>query len=120
MIFRKEILENLKEKYSDNGIERGGYIKSNGEVVEVENVHPNKVEGFAFSTDDLDKLENEDVIATFHTHPNGKPNLTKEDSVAFRNWSEFLHFIVGKDEIMCYKVTERDTIVVEDVDVSED
>lgn len=117
---KKEVLEELKTKYSDEGIERGGYIKSNGEVVEVENVHPNKIEGFAFSCDDLDMLENEDVIATFHTHPNGVSNLTKEDSVAFRNWSDFLHFIIGKDGIMCYRVTDRDTIVVEEVNESED
>lgn len=114
------MIDKLKEFYSDEGIERGGYILRDGTIVEVENVHPNKVEGFAFSVNDLDKLENEDVIATFHTHPNGKANLTREDSIAFRNWSEFLHFIVGKDGIMCYKVTERDTIVIEDINASKD
>ncbi len=120
MIFPKELLTDLRSYYSDTGEERGGYITSDFKTHEVENSHPNKVEGFAFSIDDLEKLEDEDVIATFHTHPDGKANLSKEDAIAFKNWYEFSHFIVGKEKIMCYKVTDRFTIVVEDINASKD
>lgn len=116
MILAKDIADKLKSLYSEEGVERGGFI-TDKELFEVENEHVNPLEGFCFSFDDLDRLEQEDVIATFHTHPNGPSNLSKEDCVAFKNWSNLLHFIVGKDGIMCYKVTERNTIVIEDVDV---
>jgi proteasome lid subunit RPN8/RPN11 len=116
MILEKSIVENLTSIYSNEGIERGGFLTKN-ELIEVENDHPNKIEGFSFKIEDLERLEDEEVVATFHTHPNGKSNLSKEDCVAFKNWSNLLHFIVGKDGISCYKVTDRNTIVIEDIDV---
>lgn len=117
MILAKDLVEKLNSFYSDEGVERGGYLKSD-EFVECDNVHINPIEGFCFSFDDLDKLEeDEKIIATFHTHPNGNKNLSKEDFTAFTNWSNLLHFIVGKDGFSCYKVTDRNTVVIEDVDV---
>jgi len=108
---------NLREFYSESGNERGGFITADGSVIEVENVHPNKDDYFMFSCEDLDKLEDDNVVATFHTHPNKSANLSKEDYDAFVNWEKLLHFIVGKDKISCYKVSERGTVVVEDCDV---
>jgi proteasome lid subunit RPN8/RPN11 len=70
-----------------------------------------------FSCDDLDKLDDENVVATFHTHPNKSSNLSKEDYDAFVNWEKLLHFIIGKDKISCYKVSERGTVIVENKDV---
>lgn len=117
MILAKDLVEKLSSFYSDEGVERGGYLTQD-DVFECENVHVNKIEGFCFSFDDLDKLEeDEKIIATFHTHPNGFKNLSKEDFTAFTNWSTLLHFIIGKDGISCYKVTDRNTVVIEDVDV---
>ncbi len=105
--------------YSDDGIERGGYLKGN-EVIEVENDHINPLEGFSFSCDSLEMLEDDEVIATFHTHPNGEKNLSKQDCEAFKNWANLLHFIVGKDGISCYKVSERNTILIEEINVCKD
>jgi len=109
--------EKLREYYSESGNERGGFITKDGIIVEVENIHQNKEDYFMFSCDDLDKLDDENVLATFHTHPNKSANLSKEDYDAFVNWEKLLHFIVGKDKISCYKVSERGTVIVENGDV---
>ena len=107
MNFKKD----LKDFYDESGEERGGFITNEGDVIEVKNVHPDKKECFMFSCDDLDRLDKDDVIATFHTHPNKSANLSKDDYDAFLNWEKLLHFIVGKDKINCYKVSERGTLV---------
>lgn len=109
--------QNLRDFYSESGNERGGFITNDGSVIEVENCHPNKTDYFMFSCDDLDKLDDENVVATFHTHPNKSSNLSKEDYDAFVNWEKLLHFIIGKDKISCYKVSERGTVIVENQDV---
>lgn len=109
--------QNLRDFYSESGNERGGFITKDGFVIEVKNSHPNKEDYFMFSCEDLDKLDNDNVIATFHTHPNKSANLSKEDYDAFVNWEKLLHFIIGKDKINCYKVSDRGTVVVEDCDV---
>jgi proteasome lid subunit RPN8/RPN11 len=74
----KDLVEKLSSFYSEEGVERGGYLTKE-DVVECVNVHVNPIEGFCFTFDDLDKLENEEIVATFHTHPNGHKNLSKED-----------------------------------------
>lgn len=112
MLLTEKQYQDLAAKYSDTGDERGGYITSTGLIVECENINPNKEENFSLSCDDLEKLENDDVIATFHTHPGKSPNLSKDDYNSFLNWENLLHFIVGKDKINCYKVTERGTVVL--------
>ena len=45
-------------------------------------------------------------------------NLSKEDYDSFVNWDYLYHFIVGKDKISCYKVSNRGTVVIEGIDVS--
>lgn len=116
MNLTKKFLKQLQTKYEDDSDERGGYITSSFKIYEVENVHPQKDNNFMFSTEDLEKLESEDVIGTFHTHPNKTSNLSKEDYEAFVNWEKLLHFIIGKDKITCYKVSERGTVVIEPIE----
>ena len=107
--------------YSDEGIERGGFILEEG-LVECENDASNKVENFRFSCDSIDKIDEmeEKVIALVHTHPNGTSAMSKQDFYAFINWPQFLHLIVGKNGISCYKVTEKETVIMEDIVYDED
>lgn len=121
MKLSKELKKQILSIYKEDGIERGGYVLKN-EVIECENVAQNKLEMFQFDFDVLDKLdENEsDVKFLFHTHPNGNSTLSKQDFLAFINYPQFLHLILGKDGISCYKVTERETVVLEDIEEYED
>ena len=110
-----ELLRRLREICDKSDEERGGYITKDLVVYEVDNVHSDKDNNFMFSCEDLEKLENEEVIATFHTHPKKTSNLSKEDYDAFVNWEKLLHFIIGQDKISCYKVSERGTVVIEPI-----
>lgn len=101
--------------YSNSGKERGGYVTSDS-VVECEN----SSEDDNFYIPDyntLDKMSEEDVVATFHTHPSKSANLSKEDFSSFQNWGHLLHFIVGNNGVMCYKVNNKGNVVIEEVDV---
>lgn len=115
MQLNNEVIKKLKYVCKSSDEEVGGYITNKNEVIQCENVHPNKYNNFMFSCEDLDKLENESVIATFHTHPKKSANLSKEDYNAFLNWEKLLHFIIGQDKINCYKVSEQGTIVIEPI-----
>lgn len=115
MKVNKDTINRLREICNESEEERGGYITEDGFVHEVKNVHPQKDNNFMFSCEDLDKLDGENVLATFHTHPNKTSNLSKEDYDAFVNWEKLLHFIIGKDTISCYKVSERGTVVIEPI-----
>ena len=93
MEISSEVINKLKSMYEESGDERGGYITSDNLVFEVKNNHPSSDNNFMFSCEDLDKLDSENVIATFHTHPNKSSNLSREDYDAFVNWEKLLHFI---------------------------
>lgn len=96
--------EQLKRFYSDKPGERGGFICS-GSIVECKNTHPNPVDFFSASYEDLEKFESAE--ATWHTHPNGSKNLTREDYEAFQNWPDKKHYIIGKDGVFCYYVDKE-------------
>lgn len=120
MRLKKTTFEKLKELYKDDGLEVGGYIK-NDNVVLCENDSPNPLENFSFKMEDLIKINDEEgAVALFHTHPNGTAVMSKEDFKAFLNYPDFFHLIVGKDNLLCYKVTERETVIIEDIAVDED
>lgn len=109
------VINKLRTIYEKSEDERGGYITSDDLVFEVKNVHSDTKNNFMFSCEDLDKLDQENVIATFHTHPNKSSNLSKEDYDSFVNWEKLLHFIVGRDKITCYKVSEKGTVIIEPI-----
>lgn len=120
MKLSKQTLSQVQSLYKDEGIERGGYIQGN-QVIECENDSINKLENFQFTFDVLDELEKKEseIVALFHTHPNGTSVMSKQDFRAFINYPQFLHLILGKDGISCYKVTERETVIVEDIEEDE-
>lgn len=116
MFLTKKQYNELANLYSDTGNERGGYISLSGAVVECPNESPSPDENYLMGCETLDDLERMGA-ATFHTHPGKEPNLSKDDYNSFLNWEKLLHFIIGKDKISCYKVSERGTVVIEPVEV---
>lgn len=115
MDLTSRVLEQLHRICNESEDEKGGYITKDLVIHEVDNIHPKKNNNFMFSCEDLEKLDRDDVIATFHTHPQKNSNLSKEDYDAFVNWEKLLHFIVGQDKITCYKVSEKGTVVIEPI-----
>lgn len=105
----KTLLTSLQNLYKNTGNERGGYITSDFEVIECENVHIEPLNNFALNFDKLEELET--AYGTFHTHVDKSSNLSKEDYDSFQNWPNLVHFIIGNDGISCYKVSDRGSVI---------
>lgn len=58
------------------------------------------------SFEDQDRLDDSDVIGTFHTHPNGSSNLSYEDYESFISYPNLVHYIIGEDGVRSYKVLD--------------
>ncbi len=99
----EQLIPTLKDKLTE-GPERVGFILANGDVVEVENVCSEPMNGFEVSGEDL--IKHQDAIGSWHTHPGQNSNLSTNDWYGFRSWSEWTHFIVGTDGVQSYRVDE--------------
>lgn len=89
--------------YSNKGPERGGIVTKLG-LVELKNVCEDPINGFELSYEDLDKLDEINTLATFHTHPGSSSNLSHEDYESFMSYPRLTHYIIGEDGISTYKV----------------
>lgn len=115
MKLKSKHYEKLLSFYSDEGAERGGFLTSE-EVIECKNSSEDDT-FYIPEYETLERMSEDDVIATFHTHPNKTANLSKEDFSSFQNWGHLYHFIIGNNGIMCYKVNNRGNVVIEEIDV---
>lgn len=97
--------EELVKFYSNDGPERGGFVLGDGFVVERPNASPDPQGSFCLSAEDLIKHE-AFAVATWHTHPGASANLSGDDYIAFRNWSNLKHYIIGNNGVRCYAVDD--------------
>ena len=95
MLFDKGLLDSPKE--------RVGLLLSDGTSVELQNICDNPEEGFEVSG--LELLSHiSDAVATWHTHPGERSNLSHGDHHTFLNYPDLLHHIVGTDGVATYAV----------------
>lgn len=102
------LIPELKTRLTD-GPERVGFILADGQIVEVKNICQEAENGFEVSGQDL--LKYQDAIATWHTHPDMNSNLSSNDYYGFRNYPDWLHFIVGTDGVSAFKVEKGRVLV---------
>jgi proteasome lid subunit RPN8/RPN11 len=103
-------MSNLERFYASDGPERVGFILTDGQVIEVENVCHDPLNGFEVRPEDL--IAHEDQIsACWHTHPGCTANLSSDDYIAFQNYPHLHHYVIGQDGIRCFVV--RDGSIIE-------
>ena len=85
--------------------ERCGFILSSGEVVELENVHPEPKTGFEIDAEEILRYI-DDIAVIWHTHPGSTGVLSGEDKLCILQWPNISHAIVGEDGIRTYKVVD--------------
>lgn len=90
-------------------LERCGLVLKNGKVVELTNISPEPEKGFEISPDDMVKYE-DNIKASWHTHPDHDSNLSEKDYFGFLMWPMIDHYIVGINGVSKYVV--RDGIVI--------
>lgn len=89
----------------ENPKEQCGFVLKGNKMVEVKNVHPEPEKGFEIDPEAI--LRHEDQIkATWHTHPNGTKALSERDYACFLAWPHLEHYIVGLDGVQRYVVED--------------
>lgn len=110
----QSLIDILNSFYSDEGIERVGFIKGEHNIVEVKNNCDKPMDGFKVSTQDLiTHTEDGTCWATWHTHPKDDANLSGEDYRSFKSYPDYTHFIIGKDGVRAFKWNEDKKALVE-------
>lgn len=104
-----EIRPQLLELYEGDK-ERVGFILPDGTIVEFNNICPEPTEGFEVSGEDI--LSIVDVaVASWHTHPQTKSNLSVGDFQTFLNYPNMRHFIIGTDGISEFYVEDNEVLI---------
>jgi proteasome lid subunit RPN8/RPN11 len=88
-------------KYWKNDSERCGFVLKGGEVVEVINIAEEPEDNFEISAEDVARYEDQ-ILASWHTHPRGSANLSQSDYYLFSQVPEWDHIIISKDELTHY------------------
>ncbi|WOF44373.1 Mov34/MPN/PAD-1 family protein [Sphingopyxis indica] len=105
------MLDTLVKLYGEGAsIERCGFLLKDGTLVEVPNVHSEPEKGFDMDSAAMIEHLEKPLVATWHTHPGGDPNLSQEDYAGFLNWPHLKHYIVGTRDgevtVECYIVED--------------
>lgn len=87
--------------------ERCGLIVEGNIIIHIPNIAENKALGYEMDpTEVLPYLD--EVIGTWHTHPDADPNLSGEDYSGFLSWPDLEHLIIGVREgnvvVVRYKI----------------
>lgn len=107
-----DIKSKLKRKLKKGDKEeKCGLILKGYRIIEVENTNLNKENSFRIDAKALIKHEDE-LIGTWHTHPNESANLSLDDYDGFRQWPRLQHYIVGIDGVRCFEVQNNFVIEV--------
>jgi proteasome lid subunit RPN8/RPN11 len=85
--------------------ERCGFILKGNRMVEVKNIHDSPELGFEIDPEAIVRHE-EQLKATWHTHPHGNSSLSQADYVCFLNWPTLEHYIISKDGVKRYVVED--------------
>lgn len=93
------IKSSLKRKLKKaDTIEKCGLILRDGTILDVENIYPDPTEGFQIPAKDM--IDNEDqMVATWHTHPGKTANLSEMDYNGFKQWPTLTHYVIGTDKV---------------------
>lgn len=98
----------LQKRHEPDSIERVGFVARDGSIIEVVNISPDPYKSFIVRGEDIMKYAfDENIIATWHTHPQKDANLTVQDNEMFLNHPQLRHYIIGTDGVRCYRAKNR-------------
>ncbi len=105
MVVEHSELETRLLSFWNSQTERCGYMDLCNHIVELENIHEDKRNGFEVASIPPE------AVALWHTHPSGCPNLSIEDYHLFCSLPNLLHVIVGKNEVAYYFVDTDSSLI---------
>ena len=89
--------------------ERVGLILTDGQVIELANISPTPENSFSVEPEAMIQYEDQ-IAATWHTHPTTSARLSGEDYIGFTMWPYFVHYIFGQDDLRAY-IVEKGTVL---------
>lgn len=89
--------------------ERVGFVLDDGTIIECQNIAPEPEDSFDVSGEEILKYCDR-AVATWHTHPGAKSNLSVGDADTFVLWPDLLHYIVGIDGVTAYAVVNNSVV----------
>lgn len=98
------MLSEKLQPFLTDGAERGGFVLSDGSVVELDSQSGDD-DSFLPSAADILEYAGQ-AVATWHTHPGASANLSVDDWQTFIDWSNLKHIIIGEDGIRFYRVAD--------------
>lgn len=107
-----KVKEALCSLYQPEGDESCGFISNDLEVILVHNAAQDPSSGFLISGEALQE-HGETSFASWHTHPGQDANLSGDDYIAFKNWPNLIHFIIGSDGVRAFQWDKIKKAVVE-------
>lgn len=96
----------LLQKLWSYSPEQCGLILNDNSIVPLRNIHPDPWHNFQIDPKELEE-HRLNIQATWHTHPKTTANLSVEDYRLFQQLPAWYHYIVSRDEVRCYYVTDR-------------
>lgn len=99
----------LRTYWSDR-VERCGFILTNGQVIEVENVANNPETEFEIAESVFNEYADE-IKATWHTHTGTNANLSLEDYLTFLAFPEYQHWIVSAKKTVLFGIEENSVVI---------
>lgn len=87
-------------------LEQCGVVLKDGSVVVLPNTHPDPLHNFQMTAESL-AVYGEDIVAFWHTHPDGNANLSDTDYQNFLQFPDQLHYIVTQTRICEYNVLDN-------------
>lgn len=86
-----------------------GLIDADGGIVQVPNIHPEPTRGFRLDPMTmLDLMSTNEIVGTWHTHPQGDAALSQEDYAGFLQWPALTHYVIGiGGEVRAYQVEDN-------------
>lgn len=99
-------MQALFDRYNPEDVEeRCGFVLTDDEVVQLDNIHPDPTKGFEIDPKEtlhyIDRL-----CGIWHTHPGSASVLSGEDKLCMEYWPDLSHYIVGEDGVREYVVED--------------
>lgn len=95
--------------YQPEGAERVGFILKDSKVIECVNIALDSEYVFMIQSQDI-FLAVTQGVASWHTHPGRPSQFSPEDALAFANYPDMVHYILGDDGVSAYKVEDNGDI----------
>lgn len=109
----KDLMVDLQQRW-ERGPERCGVVLASGEIVELTNQSDQPSLSFSVSDAELEPYLDQ-VVASWHTHPQTSGNLSVSDYRTFQNYPQWHHYIIDRTSVWAYSVALDGMVLLDQI-----